>query len=651
MSLIETPIDATAALEADGGPALPPADPAVPPGQWIKQNLFSTAGSSVLSVVFAAVAFFTYWGLINFAFHNPSRKWDAVWSNMRLLMTQSYPVSQYVRVWFSLGIIMALVGLTVGVMRSNAKMRLTSILTKLMAVGGVTIVTALLINNNIQTDPETGEFLRALKISPRSGELEPIGDVLRIGYGEALAGRWWVFLVGGILLFGALAAWVALGDRRRFIFLPFLGVLYGLFGLAVLSLWVIPYGHYIQIEGVSTPTKGVTVARSTQGPWTVMFLLLGIAWLIGRYGLPSTSSLKALMFGLWFLSPYVIIFVVLRDPALDWSHVWSTDVPMFAAFALLGGAMIWFLTKPGLGEIGRVIAALLIALAAFHWLAGFFGWYPMLQKARLSFLVLGLFGLAAPNFAGDKAVRRGFVLMWVGAMVVMHYLITMVNTPSTLENVQSDSFIGGFLMTLTLTVFGLALSFPIGVIFALARTSKLPIFRLLSTLFIEVSRGIPLITVLFFFATIIPLFLPEGMEITKLAAAILALVLFSAAYVAENIRGGLQSVRRGQFEAADAVGLSTAQRIGLIVLPQALRVSIPPLVGQAIATYKETSLIAIIGLFDFLLIADAVILGQVDFRQSRFEPLLFVSLVYWIGAYAMSRYSRSLETRLGVGTR
>jgi len=217
--------------------------------------------------------------------------------------------------------------------------------------------------------------------------------------------------------------------------------------------------------------------------------------------------------------------------------------------------------------------------------------------------------------------------------------------------VQSDSFIGGFMMTLTLAVFGLTLSFPVGVLFALARTSKLPIFRLLSTLFIEVSRGIPLITVLFFFATVIPLFLPEGMEITKLAASILALVLFSAAYVAENIRGGLQSVRRGQFEAADAVGLTTVQRIGLIILPQALRVSIPPLVGQAIATYKETSLIAIIGLFDFLLIANKVILGQVEFRQSRFEPLLFVCLVYWVGAYSMSRYSRSLEKRLGVGTR
>ena len=130
-----------------------------------------------------------------------------------------------------------------------------------------------------------------------------------------------------------------------------------------------------------------------------------------------------------------------------------------------------------------------------------------------------------------------------------------------------------------------------------------------------------------------------------------ALILFSSAYVAENIRGGLQSVLRGQFEAADAMGLTSAQRTSLIVLPQALRVSIPPLVGQAIATYKETSLIAIIGLFDFLLIAETIIPSQNVFRGNRFEPLLFVSLIYWIGAYSMSLYSRNLEKRLGVGTR
>ena len=189
------------------------------------------------------------------------------------------------------------------------------------------------------------------------------------------------------------------------------------------------------------------------------------------------------------------------------------------------------------------------------------------------------------------------------------------------------------------------LSFPLGVVLALGRTSSMSIFRMMSTTFIEVVRGVPFITVLFFFSIMLPLFLPDGMEVAEIAAVWVGLVLFSSAYLAENVRGGLQSVRRGQYEASDAVGLTTAQRTGLIVLPQSLRVSIPPLVGQAIASYKETSLFAIIGIFDFLRVANSVIPNQsqpINFVGHKREGLLFVSLIYWIGSYAMSKYSQLL---------
>ena len=139
------------------------------------------------------------------------------------------------------------------------------------------------------------------------------------------------------------------------------------------------------------------------------------------------------------------------------------------------------------------------------------------------------------------------------------------------------------------------------------------------------------------------------MEISEIAAVTIGFVLFSAAYLAENVRGGLQSVRRGQYEAADALGMTTIQRTLFIVLPQALRVSIPPLVGQAIATYKETSLLAIIGLFDLLFIARSIIPAQFDFLGSTQEQLLFASAVYWVGAYSMSRASQRLERRVGLG--
>jgi general L-amino acid transport system permease protein len=158
-----------------------------------------------------------------------------------------------------------------------------------------------------------------------------------------------------------------------------------------------------------------------------------------------------------------------------------------------------------------------------------------------------------------------------------------------------------------------------------------------------------LITVLFFFSIMLNLFLPTGMEIAKLAAVFTGYTVFSAAYMAENIRGGLQSVRKGQYEAADALGLTTVQRTSFIVLPQALRVSIPNLVGQAIATFKETSLIAIVGGFDLLRIADKTIPAQTDFLGQKRPALLFICVVYWVFAYSMSRASRNLEHRLGVG--
>ncbi len=202
-----------------------------------------------------------------------------------------------------------------------------------------------------------------------------------------------------------------------------------------------------------------------------------------------------------------------------------------------------------------------------------------------------------------------------------------------------------------IAVFTLIFSFPLGIMLALGRTSRMPIFRILSTTYIEVVRGVPFITILFFFAVFISFFLPEGMSLNGLAAAGIGFSLFSAAYLAENIRGGLQAVRQGQYEASDALGLTTVQRTGFIILPQALRVSIPPLVGGAIGTFKETSLLAIVGLVDFLRVANNTIPGQTEFLGVKREGLLFVSLIYWVGAYSMSKYSQRLEKQLGVGER
>jgi len=212
---------------------------------------------------------------------------------------------------------------------------------------------------------------------------------------------------------------------------------------------------------------------------------------------------------------------------------------------------------------------------------------------------------------------------------------------------------GGFQLTIFLAVGGIVLSFPIGVLLALGRRSRLPAVRWVCIAYIELIRGVPLITILFMGAFMLGFFLPQGVGTpSPVTRALVAVTIFTSAYVAEIVRGGLQSVPRGQIEAAQALGLSTIKTTRLIVLPQALRAVIPALVGQFISLYKDTSLVFIIGLTELLAIAE-LITKQPDFLAQGLlvETLLFAAFVYWAGSYWMSRESQRLERRLGVGER
>ncbi|NNC73895.1 MAG: amino acid ABC transporter permease, partial [Acidimicrobiia bacterium] len=213
---------------------------------------------------------------------------------------------------------------------------------------------------------------------------------------------------------------------------------------------------------------------------------------------------------------------------------------------------------------------------------------------------------------------------------------------------------GGFMLTFILAITSISLSFPLGVLLALGRTSTMPLFRLVSTAYIELVRGVPLITWLLVGAVMLPVFLPEGVEIQGIIRAMFAITFFSAAYLAENVRGGLQSIGKGQYEAAKALGMSTVQMTVFITLPQALRAVIPALVGQVIALFKDTSLVTIIGIFDFLHIARAVIPAQsqpFNFFGTLRETLLFAAILYWVFTFAFSRASLRLEKKLGLGER
>jgi general L-amino acid transport system permease protein len=198
---------------------------------------------------------------------------------------------------------------------------------------------------------------------------------------------------------------------------------------------------------------------------------------------------------------------------------------------------------------------------------------------------------------------------------------------------------------------GIVFSLPIGILLALGRRSSLPLVRLLCTTFIEVVRGVPLVTILFMASILLPLFLPQGVRIDRVVRAVLGITLFASAYMAENVRGGLAAIPPGQYEAARAVGLNGVLTMLLIVLPQALRIVIPAIVGQFIALFMDTTLVVIVGLLDLLAVGKAVVQGNPEWLTRQAEVYLFVAAVFWIFTFSMSFASRRLETALGVGKR
>nr|PZN55099.1 MAG: hypothetical protein DIU68_09085 [Chloroflexota bacterium] len=243
----------------------------------------------------------------------------------------------------------------------------------------------------------------------------------------------------------------------------------------------------------------------------------------------------------------------------------------------------------------------------------------------------GLSRYSPPVYRGQLPLRV-FSILFLISPIVIYILLSAVNT----------SRWGGLLLTFMLTAVGIVLSFPIGVLLALGRRSSLPVVKGVCIFFIEVVRGVPLITVLFIANLMLPMLHPSLVQVDAVLRAMAGITLFSAAYLAENVRGGLQAIPPGQEEAARALGLSGVQITLYITLPQALRAVIPALVGQAISLFKDTSLVAIIGLFDLTRIADSVI-SQPEFIGARPESYLFISIIYFVFSYLMAWVSRKIE--------
>ncbi len=278
-----------------------------------------------------------------------------------------------------------------------------------------------------------------------------------------------------------------------------------------------------------------------------------------------------------------------------------------------------------------------------------YGSYPIPERWRvdLFFAMLGLgvvwlLWLEAPR--RDLAVVYSFVVLPVCSRVLLHGL-PLIGLP-----VVDTVLWGGVLVTIVVASVGIVVSLPFGILLALGRRSHMPAVRLFATLFIEFVRGVPLITVLFMASVMLPLFVPERLEPDKLLRALIGIALFASAYMAEVVRAGLQAIPKGQFEGAMAVGLGYWQMMRLVVLPQALRITIPNIVNTYIGLFKDTTLVFIVGIFDFL---RTIEVARIDPKWATpvtsTTGYALAAIFYWVFCYAMSRYARAMEARLAAG--
>jgi general L-amino acid transport system permease protein len=382
--------------------------------------------------------------------------------------------------------------------------------------------------------------------------------------------------------------------------------------------------------------------------------------------------LRKNLFNTWYnslltLVSLAVILLVLRT-ALDWVLYKANWAPITNSLKLLAVGqyppdqvwrvgtivlMISFLFGVSWRVWGGTVRTFALALAIA---------FGLLAILPISFSKMGLsirlWFLANPLlvFIGYQVARlpigktRWALIGWVLALALSFVLLVGIQGLSWLPYVESGLW-GGLLLTFLLALVGIVASFPIGVLLALGRQSSLPVVKAFCVLFIEIVRGVPLVTILFMASIILPLFLPEGVRIDRVIRAMLGMTLFAAAYMAENVRGGLQAIPRGQVEAAKAVGLSGFQTMSFIVLPQALRLVIPAIVGQFIALFMDTTLAVIVNLLELLGMGRTVLESKVEWKLLNMEMFIFIAVVFWVFNYSMSYASRRLEKALGVGER
>ena len=554
-------------------------------------------------------------------FISPEREWTAVTYNLQLYMVQAYPESDFIRVWITVGLLIFLLGLSWGFNSHKEKVIIKEWCDGLLkGISG---------------------FLFIVLIAPTSVDVE--GTTVEVFSNNT---RYICLAVGiGLILTVYLLRKTypkneIVRDRISFLYLS----------LLVGSIWIIkvPTVTFTSSNERVDPDPFLPLANTTTIPWTIIFGFMIFAYLIGSFlQAKGKNSMSRLILSSWVLAPLVIVSWIYRKPDFGMSNILTLDIPIAVTFSILGILAIRTLNSEKIAPYQRYITYGMLVLSVVIF------FLPVLRQLKILFFITWLLVSVAPTIANSKESAKNLSIVWSVTVFILVLLMRGASSESLIV-VPGSSIYGGFTLTWLIAFFGIAISFPFGVILALGRTSKLPVIRILCTAVIELVRSVPFITWLFFGSVMLTLFLPKGVEFDEVLRAIVVTAIFSSAYLAENVRGGLQSISNGQFEAADAVGLSTLQRITLIIMPQALRAVIPPIVSQVISLFKDTSLVAIVGLFDLLYIGSKVIPNQsqgANFLGTIQENILFCAIFYWIFTYSFARRSMKIEKRLGLGER
>jgi general L-amino acid transport system permease protein len=345
---------------------------------------------------------------------------------------------------------------------------------------------------------------------------------------------------------------------------------------------------------------------------------------------------------------------VQRLGALAWMRRNLFSSPLNTLLTLLGLWLVWLVVPPvvhwawvaadfaGTSRADCTGEGACWVFVREHLSQFLYGFYPVDERWRVNLGIGLLLVLGLPLLV---ARLRRFARVWALALLAYPFVAWWLFHGGLGLPVVETSRWGGLFLTLVIAGTGMAAALPLGIVLALGRRSEMPIVKAVCTVFIEFWRGVPLITVLFMASVMLPLFMPEGVSLDKLLRALIGVSLFAGAYMAEVIRGGLQGVPSGQYEAARALGLSYWQQMRLIILPQALKMVIPGIVNVFIALFKDTSLVLIIGLFDLLGIVQAALTNP-DWLGFVLEGYVFAAAVFWVFCYSMSLISRRIERRL-----